>query len=90
MRWQSRNVLPYDYLGFRDCEINICELRIILFRAHEERTRANDWDRSVDHIRAGGQNGCIQRPDTWLHPKVSRKCQISSCTAGAVFEAKQT
>jgi hypothetical protein len=32
--------------------------------------------RSADHIRAGGHSGCIQRPDTWLHPKASLKCQI--------------
>src|SRR6516162_8707836 len=51
----------------------------------EERTRAVDWDRSADHIRARGHNGCIQRPDTWLHPNVSRKRQILfPCTAGAV------
>src|SRR5215471_6063712 len=34
----------------------------------EERTRGYDWDRSADHIRARSQSGCIQRPDTWLHP----------------------
>jgi hypothetical protein len=38
----------------------------------------------VDHIRASSQNGCTQRPDTWLHPNVSRIRQIPSCTAGAV------
>jgi hypothetical protein len=43
------------------------------------------WDRSADHIRASGHNGCIQRPDTWLHPNASRKRQILfPCTAGAV------
>jgi hypothetical protein len=32
-----------------------------------------------------GPAGCIQRPDTWLHPNVSRKGQILfPCTAGAV------
>jgi hypothetical protein len=42
----------------------------------EQRARANVWDRSADHIRARSQNGCIQRPDTWLHPNDSRKRQI--------------
>jgi hypothetical protein len=32
--------------------------------------------RSADHIRASGHSGCIQRPDTWLHPNASLKCQI--------------
>jgi hypothetical protein len=32
--------------------------------------------RSADHIRASGQSGCIQRPDTWLHPNASLKRQI--------------
>jgi hypothetical protein len=32
--------------------------------------------RSADHIRASGQSGCIQRPDTWLHPNASQKRQI--------------
>ena len=32
--------------------------------SREERTRAFDWDRSADHIRARSHNGCIQRPDT--------------------------
>src|SRR5262249_19781797 len=55
------------------------------FVPREERTRACDWDRSVDHIRASSHNGCIQRPDTWLHPNVSRKRQILfPCTVGAV------
>jgi hypothetical protein len=41
--------------------------------------------KSADHIRASGHNGCIQRPDTWLHPNASRKRQILfPCTAGAV------
>ena len=31
---------------------------------------------SADHIRASGQSGCIQRPDTWLHPNASLKRQI--------------
>src|SRR5215470_10718266 len=38
--------------------------------------RAIDWDRSADHIRARSQNGCIQRPNTWLHPNDSPKRQI--------------
>jgi len=43
------------------------------------------WGRSVDHIRASGQNGCIQRPNTWLHPYRFAKGQILfPCTAGAV------
>src|SRR6516164_8298432 len=55
------------------------------FVPREERTRAFDWDRSADHIRARSHNGCIQRPDTWLHPNVSRTRQILfPCTAGAV------
>ena len=32
--------------------------------------------RSADYIRASSQSGCIQRPDTWLHPNASLKCQI--------------
>src|SRR5882757_8721852 len=32
--------------------------------------------RSADHIRASGHSGCIQRPDTWLHPNASLKSQI--------------
>ena len=32
--------------------------------------------RSADHIRASGHSGCIQRPDTWLHPNASLKRQI--------------
>ena len=35
--------------------------------------------RSADHIRASGHSGCIhltKRPDTWLHPNASLKCQI--------------
>jgi hypothetical protein len=50
----------------------------------EERTRVFVWDRSADHIRARSHNGCIQRPDTWLHPNDSRKRQnLFPCTAGA-------
>src|SRR5665811_1427064 len=29
--------------------------------------------RSADYIRASGQNGRIQRPNTWLHPNASLK-----------------
>jgi hypothetical protein len=45
--------------------------------------------RSADHIRASGHSGCIamrvrpssdNRPDTWLHPKVSLSCQIPLAT----------
>ena len=36
--------------------------------------------RSADHIRASGQSGCIQRPDTWLHPNASLKRQIPLAT----------
>ena len=51
----------------------------------EQRARAIDWDRSADHIRARSQNGCIQRPNTWLHPYRFAKGQILfPCTAGAV------
>ncbi len=32
--------------------------------------------RSADYIRASSHNGCIQRPNTWLHPNASPKCQI--------------
>src|SRR5262249_22226841 len=32
--------------------------------------------RSADHIRASSHCGCIQRPNTWLHPIASRKRQI--------------
>src|SRR5450759_1118750 len=32
--------------------------------------------RSADYIRASSHNGCIQRPNTWLHPNASLKCQI--------------
>ena len=50
----------------------------------EERTRVFGWDPiSGNHIRASGHSGCIQRPDTWLHPNASLKCQIPR-TAGAV------
>jgi len=30
--------------------------------------------RPADHIRAGSHSGCIQRPNTWLHPNASLKC----------------
>jgi hypothetical protein len=53
--------------------------------SREERARRFDWDRSADHIRARSQNGCIERPNTWLHPNDSQKGQILfSCSAGAV------
>src|SRR5229473_7344297 len=45
-------------------------------RALRHKSRAIDWDRSADHIRASGQNGRIQRPNTWLHPNASQKGQI--------------
>ena len=32
--------------------------------------------RSADYIRASSHNGCIQRPNTWLHPNASLICQI--------------
>ena len=32
--------------------------------------------RSADYIRASSHNGCIQRPNTWLHPNASLKCPI--------------
>ena len=32
--------------------------------------------RSADYIRASSQSGCIQRPNTWLHPNVSLNCPI--------------
>src|SRR5436190_8193270 len=36
--------------------------------------------RSADYIRASGHSGCIQRPNTWLHPNPSLKCQIPLAT----------
>src|ERR1022692_2597481 len=38
--------------------------------------------RSADYIRASSHNGCIQRPNTWLHPNASLKCQIFSLHRG--------
>ena len=32
--------------------------------------------RSADYIRASSHNGCIQRPNTWLHPNASLKFPI--------------
>ena len=32
--------------------------------------------RLADYIRASGHNGCINRPNTWLHPNASLKCPI--------------
>ena len=34
--------------------------------------------RLADYIRASGHNGCINRPNTWLHPNASLKCPIFS------------
>jgi hypothetical protein len=60
----------------------------------EERARAFGWDRSVDHIRASGHNGCIQRPDTWLHPYRFAKRSypaVPRCPrSGKVLEGKRT
>src|SRR2546423_2120385 len=36
--------------------------------------------RSADYIRASGHSGCIQRPNTWLHPNPSLRCQIPLAT----------
>jgi hypothetical protein len=36
--------------------------------------------RSADYIRASSHSGCIQRPNTWLHPNPSQKCQIPLAT----------
>ena len=35
---------------------------------------------SADYIRASSPSGCIQRPNTWLHPNPSLKCQIPLAT----------
>ena len=43
--------------------------------ARKERVRLFGT-RSADYIRASGQSGCIQRPNTWLHPNASLKCPI--------------
>jgi hypothetical protein len=46
-------------------------------RCHARRERVLlSGTRSADHIKASGQSGCIQRPDTWLHPNASLKRQI--------------
>src|SRR5204863_285887 len=51
----------------------------------EERTRGSEWDRSADHIRARSHNGCIERPDTWLHPyRFAKRSESFPCKAGAV------
>src|SRR3954469_3039012 len=51
----------------------------------EERTRGSEWDRSADHIRARSHNGCIERPDTWLHPyRFAKRTETFPCKAGAV------
>jgi hypothetical protein len=36
--------------------------------------------RSADYIRASGHSGCIQRPNTWLHPNASLIGQIPLAT----------
>src|SRR6187200_1104136 len=36
--------------------------------------------RSAEYIRASGQSGRIQRPDTWLHPNASLRWQIPLAT----------
>ena len=43
--------------------------------ARKERVRLFGT-RSADYIRASGQSGRIQRPNTWLHPNASLKCPI--------------
>jgi len=43
--------------------------------ARKERVRMFGT-RSANYIRASSHNGCIQRPNTWLHPNASLKCQI--------------
>src|SRR6266496_3139688 len=68
--------------------------------SREERTRAFDWDRSADHIRASGQNGRTQRPDTSLHPNASlivrfllhrgRRPYMTHCRSSRPILAKQT
>src|SRR3954465_14834028 len=51
----------------------------------EERTRGSEWDRSEVHIRARSHNGCIERPDTWLHPyRFAKRSESFPCKAGAV------
>src|SRR5436190_294712 len=40
---------------------------------------------SADHIRARSHNGCIERPDTWLHPyRVAKRSEPLPYKAGAV------
>ena len=46
-----------------------------LCHARKERVRLFGT-RSADYIRASSHNGCIQRPNTWLHPNASLKCPI--------------
>jgi hypothetical protein len=36
--------------------------------------------RSADYIRASSQSGCIDRPNTWLHPNASLRSQIPLAT----------
>ena len=48
--------------------------------------------RSADYIRASGHNGCINRPNTWLHPNASLKCPIFSLAprAPSIHGTKRT
>jgi hypothetical protein len=43
--------------------------------------------RSADHIRASSQSGCIQRPNTWLHPNASLNCQIHLAPRARLYMA---
>jgi hypothetical protein len=42
--------------------------------------------RSADYIRASGQSGCIERPDTWLHPNASLTRQIPLATRASSIQ----
>ena len=44
--------------------------------------------RSADYIRASGHSGCIQRPNTWLHPNASLKRQIPLATRAPSIRCK--
>src|SRR4051812_24377465 len=60
-------------------------LPISIHVPREERTRGSEWDRSADHIRARSHNGCIERPDTWLHPyRFAKSTEAFPCKASAV------
>src|SRR5437016_1527917 len=48
------------------------------------RRRSRRSEETADYIRASGQNGCPQRPDTWLHPNVSQKLNSSSFRARSI------